>query len=154
MDCDFLSSFLKINRIELVKQVYHVDQIIITQAVDTEISKTRLKVDMDRRGDIYVETVDPEIVFDDPNLGLGERESIALATQYSSSVLLMSDKKAVRIAMEQGVNVTNIPIFLSFCKAISLLTISEIAQIIDDLATRNGYQFRSEDRNHLLASNP
>ena len=91
MDCDFLSSFLKIDRIDLVKRVYGVDRVSITTGVYQEISSTSLKEALDRRDDVQIETVPGETIPDEPGLGLGERESIAFAQHAYDSVLLMND---------------------------------------------------------------
>jgi len=42
IDCDFLSSFLKIDKLDLIKKFYKVNKVYITAAVVNELSKTTL----------------------------------------------------------------------------------------------------------------
>ena len=62
----------------------------------------------------------------------------------------MSDNKARQFARSLGVTVVNIPAFLLACKMAALLSRGQMAQIIDDLKTRDYYEFRPEVRDALL----
>ena len=102
LDADFLSSFLKIGRLDLIRDFFGVEVLYIPVAVFNEISKTKLIKDLLGRKYVQIENINEES-FDNfnkdfENLGSGEKECIALCKQFQNSLLLISDKKAIGIA--------------------------------------------------------
>lgn len=128
LDTDFLSSFLKIGRCDLIRQLYQVEQATIPTAVHRELAQTTL---LPRLLAILWITVTTEIPSTDETLvqdstfqtlGSGEQECILLARALPDAVLLISDNKARQFARLQGTVVVNIPAFLLACKMAVLVS--------------------------------
>ena len=156
LDTDFLSSFLKIGRCDLVRRLYQIEQATIPTAVHRELAQTTLLPQLLAHPWITVTTeipsADQTLVQDSTfqALGSGEQECILLARVLPDVVLLISDNKARQFARSQGVPVANIPPFLLACKMAALVSPEQMAQIINDLKTQDYYEFQPEIRRALL----
>lgn len=156
LDTDFLSSFLKIGRCDLIRSFYQIERATIPTAVHRELAQTSLLPQLLAIPWIVVETVDQSLdeVLDQDSafqaLGSGEQECVLLARVLPDAVLLMSDNKARQFARSLGITVVNIPAFLLACKMAALISPEQMAQIIGDLKTQDFYEFRPEIRRALL----
>jgi predicted nucleic acid-binding protein len=154
-DTDFLSSFLKIGQLEVVRDFYRTEHLFIASGVYQELSRTDLVTKVDDRAWIIVRLVSEaelagfreEGAF--ARLGRGEQETIALAGGLRATVL-MSDQRALRFARERGIEVIDIPGLLLACKESAFLSSGQIAGIIQALKDEDRYEFRSEVREILL----
>lgn len=142
-DTDFLSSLAKIDELNLVFRVFKTKEIIITQAVYNEL-KEALIFDLLLP---YFSAKDKKIIVkniptkDFPeHLGVGEKESIALAKENKAK-LLMNDKVAGEYAEKIGVNVIDIPSFLFYCKKKKILNTSQLKTMISKLKAKDFYEF-------------
>lgn len=157
LDTDFLSSFLKIGRCDLIRSLYQVDQALIPVAVHRELAQTDLLPQLLAVPWIVVSTVEqpPDQTVAQNSalqtLGAGEQECVALARVRPDTVLLMNDNRARQFARSLGVTVVNIPAFLLACKMAALVGPEQVAQIIDDLKSKDYYELRPEVRRALLA---
>lgn len=157
IDADFLSAFLKIGRLSLIRDFYQVEQILLPPAVYREIAQTTLLPQLVALNWLALTIPDPDqlaklrqgIEFN--RLGAGEQEAIALALAQTDSVLLMNDNKARLVAAALGVTGVNIPAFLLACKLADLVSNAEMRQIIDELWTKDYYKFRQDVQSRLLA---
>lgn len=154
IDADFLSSFLKIGKLALIKDFFRVEKLYIPVAVFTEIAKTKLVNHLLDEKYLQIETVEEKNIVnldrDFDNLGNGEKECIALCKKFKKSLLLTSDKKALGIARNHGIMVINIPAFLLACKNTAFLNSKEIFHIIKDLKIKDYYEFSDDERKRLL----
>lgn len=143
LDTDFLSSFLKIGRCDLIQSLYQVEQALIPTAVHRELAQTDLLTLLLATSWINVSLVEPspdEILLQDSTfqaLGAGEQACILLARTLPDAVLLMSDNKARQFAQSLGVTVVNIPAFLLACKMAGLVSPEQMVQIIEDLRAKD-----------------
>jgi len=155
-DADFLSSFLKIERCELVRTFYQVERALVPAAVYRELAQTDLLRSLLAIPWIHIPST--EAVPDGSRLqdatfqtlGAGERACIALARTLTASVVLMSDNKARRFAQSLGITVVNIPAFLLACKMADLVSPRQMAVIIQELKDEDFYDFRADVRTELL----
>lgn len=154
LDADFLSSFLKIGRLDLIRDFFRVEVLHTPVAVFNEISKTKLIKDLLGKKYVHIENVNEKnsanFNKDFENLGSGEKEYIALCKQFQNSLLLTNDKKALDIAKANDITVLNIPAFLLACKNTSFLSTENISQIIKELKEKDYYEFSNEERKRLL----
>jgi predicted nucleic acid-binding protein len=156
LDTDFLSSFLKIGRCDLIRLFYQVEQAIIPTAVHRELAQTDLLPQLLAIPWINASTVgqspDENLLQDSTfqALGAGEQECVLLARALPEAVLLISDNKARQFARSLDVTVVNIPAFLLACKMAALLTPEQMSQIVDDLRAEDYYEFRPDIRHALL----
>lgn len=156
IDADFLSSFLKIERLYLVAEFYQVNSVAITPAVYRELAPTRLAPQLAAIPWVRIQA--PTIAAlehlrtytEYDLLGAGEQESIALALPINGAILLCSDNRARRFAQSVGVQVTNIVAFLLACKITGFMKVAELEQVILDLARLDYYRFRDDELNRLL----
>lgn len=157
IDADFLSSFLKIERLQLVATFYQVNTIAITPAVYRELAPTRLAPQLAAIPWVQIQAptmaaLEHLRTFAEYNLlGAGEQESIALALPIEGAVLLCSDNRARRFAQSVGVQVTNIAAFLLACKLTGFLNVAELEQVTVDLARLDFYRFRDDELKRLFA---
>jgi predicted nucleic acid-binding protein len=157
LDADFLSAFLKIDRLSLVKEFYRVEVLLVPPAVYHEVSLTDL---MARLANVpWVEIRPPEITRvqalrqheDFVKLGPGEQEAMALTSTEGDSVLLMNDNRARKMAASLGIEVLNIPAFLLACKLTGLLSREKATELVDELEKRDHYGFSKDIRALLLS---
>ena len=155
-DTDFLSSFLKIKRLELVRYLFKAKNLYIPVAVLSEVAKTNLITDLLDKKWVKVENVsdaDFKKVKQNKeftNLGSGEKECFALCKRFKNSVLLISDNKARRIANKNGMVTLNISAFLLSCKEMGILESDDIANIIHDLRAKDYYEFSEAESAGLI----
>jgi predicted nucleic acid-binding protein len=156
VDTDFLSSFLKIGRLELVKEFFGVENMHIPVAVLYEIAKTDLITDLLDMHWILVKRVnDADLIemeydIEFASLGSGEKECMVLCRQFQDSILLISDKKAMRVAGKNRISVLNIPALLLACKETGVLDGGEIAVIMGDLKKMDYYEFSYGEERRLM----
>lgn len=153
LDSDFLSAFLKINRLFLVRDFYQVEALLVPPAVYREVSLTRHLAVLAGLSWLRIEI--PAASSESPEehlqkLGAGEREAIALAKQREGSLLLMNDSQARRAAHRIGVATVDIPAFLLSCKEAGFVRREEIQDLIRALQEQDHYGFRREILDLLL----
>ena len=155
-DTDFLSSFIKIGKVELVRDFYQVERIYITPGVYHELAQANLDrwldgidwVEEKRASRTACEHLQAK--YESVSLGIGETEAIVLCKSIPDSLLLISDNKARRIAEREEVACVDIPGFLLACKITAFLTRNEISEIIVQLKERDHYGFNDAVRRTLL----
>lgn len=157
LDADFLSAFLKIDQLLLIKDFYRAENLLIPPSVYREVSLTSLLQKLVGISWLRIEAPEPGLLeklsleagFDD--LGAGEREAISLARQRSGSLLLMNDNRARRQAAQNGIQAVNVPAFLLACKLSRFLDRDQIAEVVRALQEKDHYGFRADVLAQLLA---
>jgi len=153
LDTDFLSAFLKIDRLSLVRDFYGVEVLLVPPAVFREVSRTQLVESLAGLSWVRVESLgagEPPF-FEDPRLGQGEKDAIALAGQHADSILLTNDNRALEAARSAGLRVVDIPSFLLSCKQSGFLDREQIQSLIQALWDKDRYRFRREVQDILLS---
>jgi predicted nucleic acid-binding protein len=156
LDADFLSAFLKIQRLDLVRDFYGAETLRVPAAVYREISLTNLLPLLTALHWVQLATPEPGddsavLVPDFVGLGKGEQEAIRLSRQIQGSLLLMNDLKARRIAHQLGVETVDVPAFLLSCKLAGFLSSAEIRKVVEALQEKDRYGFRKEVLARLLS---
>lgn len=157
LDSDFLSAFLKIDELPLVRELHRTESVTIPPAVFREVSLTPLLTRLTAMP--WVRVVAPEaarlgqLLGDESfqRLGPGEQEVIALTVERPNVAVLMNDNHARRIAARFGVEATSIPAFLLACKLTGFLDRSALVRITDLLRERDRYSFRQDVLARLLS---
>ncbi len=86
-----------------------------------------------------------------PELGIGEMSVIASASASSQNeIAFIEDRKAERIAEQEGLTVFNIPELLMVLKERKSIDIKEMKQIIEELREEDNYFFKKEVEEALL----
>jgi predicted nucleic acid-binding protein len=154
LDTDFLSAFLKIRRLQLVRGFYGAEGLVVPTAVFAELSRTPLLHELAGIPWIRIESPDdsqsPTFSEDFHRLGPGEREALALASQRGA-LLLTNDNLARRAARRIGVEAVDIPGFLLSCKLSGYLDSGGIGDIVHDLREKDHYGFRQDVLDRLLS---
>ena len=153
VDTGFLSSLYKINRLELIKEHFGVDHIVISNATFVELSKTKFFTDimqyitvdkelLDEKRWILIKKSDIRII--DGRLGDGEKEaiSIAFAESRRDVLLLIDGKTAGTVAKREGIMTATLPEFLLNCKEAHSLSEKELSTIIDLLEKKTSTSSR------------
>jgi len=136
LDADFLSAFLKIERLSIVRELFGLDFVLTPPAVYREIGVTDLLPRLTAISWIEVREPDAEkmeVLGRDEvftRLGAGEREAIALCMELGDGVLLMNDNRARQVAVRLGVRVFNVPTFLLAYKNSGLADREQIVDLV------------------------
>lgn len=162
LDSDFLSSFLKIEALDSVRQYFRVDTLLLPPAVFREVAVTTLLPRLTAAKWLEVREVTDGTLreaataasagFDE--LGTGEREAIALAYALDGAVLLMNDKTALRYAGEIGIATVNVPAFLLLYRSLGDEAVAEVRRLVAALEDKDHYGFSAEIRHRLLRKPP
>jgi predicted nucleic acid-binding protein len=156
LDSDFLSAFLKIEQMPLIRSLYQVETVVVPPAVYREIALTNLLTYLTAL--TWIEIVAPSITSLETlateesfrRLGAGEQQAIALAIEQKPTVLLGNDNQARRVAARLGVNVVNLPAFLLACKQAGLVDRQTLSRLIADLRAKDFFEFRQADLDLLM----
>lgn len=155
-DTDFLSSFLKIERLELVRDLFKAKNLYIPVAVLKEVAKTNLITALLDKEWVKVKNVSDadfkkmKKSKEFTNLGSGEKECFALCKRFKNSVLLISDNKARKVANKNEIVTLNISAFLLSCKEMGILESNDVTSIIRDLREKDYYEFSETERAGLI----
>ena len=147
-DTGFLSSLLKIDKLNLIFKALEIKEVVITGAVLNELKKASFYRKISHfinSNKIIVKYVEAKVI---ENFGHGELESIQLAIE-NDALLLIDDRKVAKFAEAKGVNTINLPGFLFYCKN-KLLSKKEILEIIKELKNNDYYEFSEEVKLALL----
>lgn len=156
LDADFLSAFLKIERLFIIRELFGLDRAFTPPAVYREISVTDLLPRLTAIPWIEVREPDAEkmkaLGRDEAfaRLGSGEREAIVLCMELEDAVLLMNDNRARQVAVRLGIRVFSVPTFLLAYKDSGLADKEQIADLVTALEERDFYGFRKDVRDLLL----
>lgn len=154
LDADFLSSFIKIGKLSLIRDFFRVKKLYIPAAVLSEIARTKLAEELLNNECMQIINVEDDSFagfgkqFE--NLGRGEKECMALCKKVQNSLLMTSDKKVLEISRRNQIAVLNIPAFLLACKNTGFLSKQDISLLIDDLKQKDYYEFGDEEKKRLL----
>jgi len=154
-DTDFLSSFAKIDKLKLIFRILKTREIVITEATYGELKESPvfdllLPYFSAKENKIIIKKVSAKYVPE--YLGLGERESIALAKKHKAK-LLMNDRLAGKYAEKISVKVIDIPTFLFYCKEKKILNTPQLKTIISKLKAKDFYEFGKEVEKVLTSDN-
>lgn len=144
IDTGFISSFFKINRINLIFDTLKIDELIIPTTVLNELKNSNFY-------QVFLEFISKEnriklvnIEIQKPNkYGKGELSCIAIAKKINIPILT-DDKKAGEFAKSKNIVVIDIPAFLLHSKNKGVISKQEVKQIIEDLKEKDYYEFSQE----------
>jgi len=146
MDCDLISSFAKINRIDLLETLFPDAQLVITASVYNELLKTKEygfdfldKIVQSNVGLINARKEERSVFEDflqDYRIHLGEAEGIAIA-KCRDGVFMTNDSRAVRFCEEKGVKVLNLKDVLRKIAVDAIVDKSEMLKLIRDIETED-----------------
>lgn len=166
LDTDFLSSFFKIRKLNLILKVLDLKYMIILSTVHEELKDAKFfdeivsffafkEEDLDENRFILVKDVDLTLLKNDftdeeiISLGKGELGCFLLAKKNSDSVLI-DDQKARFVAKEKYLKVVSVPAFLLYCKIKAVVSLDEMKQVVEDLKNKDYYKFSDEVKKMLL----
>ncbi len=156
LDTDFLSSFLKIERLVLVRDFFKAENLLVPAAVYREIAVTPWLPELTALDWVQVRAIEQDRISgltgdrEFSELGTGEQEAIALASILADSVLLMSDRRASHYARSMGINVVDIPAFLLAYRRTGEATVEAIRTLIEALQQKDHYGFSRAVLDQLL----
>ena len=149
-DADFLSSFVKIKKIDLILKAFNVNKVIIPNDVLRELEKAPffdVVVELIESKKIEVKNVNIKAASDE--LGIGEEACMTLAKQ-TGGTLLISDQSAMKHAGQRGITVLDVPAFLLYCKKKNILSKKDLLEVMRELKEKDYYGFSEEVKQWLL----
>lgn len=158
VDSDFLSSFLKIEALDTVREYFRAERLLLPQAVFRELAVTTLLSQVVGAEWIELREVSSDMLEDAAHtappdfggLGAGEREAIALAHRLDRAILLMNDKKALRCATALGIHTVNVPAFLLLYRSLGSEAGSRVRSLVEALEEKDHYGFPPDIRHRLM----
>lgn len=154
-DTDFLSSFAKIDELNLIFRAFKTKEITIAKAVYDELKESPV---FDKLSPYFsakenkIKVKESAVKGVPENLGEGERESISFA-KGKKAKLLMDDRDAGEYAKSKGIIVIDIPAFLFHCKEKKILNTSQLKTMISKLKAKDFYEFEEEVKKALISAN-
>lgn len=155
VDTGFLSSLIKINKLDLILRFFDSDQILIPVQVFRELQNSpfflhvaNLFSDTPNR-DSFIQVIPVEIT-PPIQFGIGEIACIELAKERNA-ILLIDDKRALAYARQHGLHVFDLAQFLLACKEAKIISVFEIKRILQELREKDFYVFSKENERLLLS---
>ena len=164
LDTDFLSSFFKIKKIDLILKALNLKHVVIPSTVYEELEKSKFfdeivslfafkEKELSDRRFILVKNVDLSTLEgfkEEETIILGKGELGCFVLGKNKETILIDDSKARSVAKEKGLKVVSVPSFLLYCKRKSIVSLSELKQIVSDLRAKDYYEFSEDIKKTLL----
>jgi len=154
LDCDLISTFAKVNRIDLLELLFPDDQLVITASVYNELLEVKQygfdfpdKLIQTSIGLINIQNVEKSVFenfLQDYRIHLGEAEGIAIA-KCRNGVFITNDSKAVEFCREKWVKVLNLKDVLRKIATEKIINKGEMTKLIRDI--------EDKDRTFIIGSN-
>jgi len=154
LDCDLISTFARVNRIDLLEKLFPDDQLVITASAYNELLKVKQygfdfpdKVMQGSIGLINIPREESDVFVDflqDYRIHFGEAEGIAIA-KCRNGVFITNDSKAVEFCKEKGVTVLNLKDVLRKIAMEKIINNSEMTKLIRDI--------EDKDRTFIIGAN-
>ncbi|MFB6295160.1 MAG: hypothetical protein ABEI97_05345 [Candidatus Nanohaloarchaea archaeon] len=155
VDTGFLSSLVKIGRVDLIQAFFPDQNTVIPEQVFAELKRSDIITEAlpalftDTSGEeAFIEIRDYDLAYEHPGLGRGERACIDLCGGHD--IILMDDRDAKRAAHDEGKACFDLPTFLYACKKNGLLDEDSVETVIQDLREEDHYRFTEDVENLLL----
>ncbi len=171
-DTSIFSSFAKIEYLDLVRDIFPDEDVIICSAIMKELMVSKEK------GYEFVDRITDHIAYQEdemtkdkwlllrypdervlgeidkifkkyPFLHFGEIEAIAF-TKIHNSVLLIDDRRGWSVAMEQNIEAFTLPAIIQYVKVMGINSVEEIQKIIHLLEMKDHYRFKDDVKQKLL----
>ncbi|MEK6982466.1 MAG: hypothetical protein AABX38_06035 [Candidatus Micrarchaeota archaeon] len=155
VDTGFISSMLKINRIELIFRLFEIEQILAPIQVLEEIQKSPFFMSVAYlfsydKENISKILVIPMEISSNQTFGKGEMACIKLAKE-KNGILLIDDKKALEKAEKEGLVAISLASFLLMCKKTEIVSNIELKIILTDLKNKDYYVFSKGEEEAILS---
>lgn len=141
LDTDILSTFTKIERLDLLFDLFGEDNVAVTESVILEINRAveigfdiheqvMYLIDEGRIGIISTTKEDLALMRRLPNfMGAGERDSFAIS-KNKDHVLVTDDRKVIRLAQKMNVEVISLHMILRALWILNVCSKDEVKKII------------------------
>ena len=141
-DADIISTFAKIEKLELLKKVFSKSSLIITPAVSSDLQRSKSSLVKDAlKSKLFQlenlnkqESVLANNIHAQRKLGMGESETIALCKERNAA-FVTNDNKAISFAEKINVNIIDLETILHSLK--ELISKDQIRQIINDIESKD-----------------
>ena len=154
LDCDLISTFAKVNRIDLLEKLFSDSKLVITASVYNELLEVKQygfdfpdKVMQSSIGLINIQRDERGIFEDflhDYRIHLGEAEGIAIA-KCRNGVFITNDSRAVEFCKEKRVKVLNLKDILRRIAVEKIINKGEMIKLISDI--------EDKDRTFIIEAN-
>jgi predicted nucleic acid-binding protein len=146
LDCDLISTFAKVHRIDLLERLFSDVQLVITASVYNELLKMKQygfdfpdKVMQSSIELINIQREERGVFEDflhDYRVHLGEAEGIAIA-KCRKGVFITNDSRAVEVCREKGVKVLNLKDVLRKIAVDKIINKGEMIKLIKDIEDKD-----------------
>ena len=164
LDTDFLSSFFKIGKIDLILKALNVKSVTVPSTVYEELKEAKFfdeivslfafkEKDLSDRRFILVKNADLgtlEGFTEEETTILGKGELGCFVLGKNGEIILIDDSKARSVAKEKGLKVVSVPSFLLHCKRKNIVYVDDLKQIVESLKAKDYYEFTEEVKKTLL----
>ncbi|MGH7909268.1 MAG: PIN domain-containing protein [Thermodesulfobacteriota bacterium] len=151
IDTDVLSTFAKINRLELLERLFSQSKILLTPNVSKEIKKgiqlgiirsqrikfSRIKLDLSEKKVV-------KEIRADRKLGLGDAECIAVA-KYRNCLLITNDRQAEIKADSLSVSHINLPLVLRELWKNRIISKQHVVELIKEIEIKDRIVIKNKE---------
>ena len=155
VDTDIASAFAKINKLDLLIQLFQGREVVITTEIYQELLVPLdygftfpLKI-FSKFRTIRLEGEEvaafEQALLESPNLGKGELEAITICQKrgYAFSAI---DYQAIRFAESKGITVFPLDVVLRLLWEMKILSKAQVRKLIDNLEEKNGLEIKEQNR--------
>lgn len=141
-DADVLSTFAKIQKLDLLGKVFGKNKLLITQAVSSDLKRSKsplvknvLKSKLFQHASLNKQEYDlARKIYAEKRLGIGESECIALC-KIRNATIVTNDSKAIQFAEKLNINLVDLETILHSLK--DLISKEQLEQIISDIEAKD-----------------
>ena len=150
-DADLLSTFAKIEKLELLAKAFGKNDLLIPPAVASELMRSKVILVQDiLKSKLFQQAILSEQergligkISSRKNLGIGEIECIAIC-QARNMAIATNDSKAIDLAEKLGIGAVDLEATLYSLK--DFMDIKEIKHIIDDIEIKDKVVIVNKDK--------
>ena len=164
LDTDFLSSFFKIGKLDLILRALNLEYVTVPSTVYEELKKAKFfddivslfafkEEELSHKKFILIKNVNLGVLADfteEERITLGKGELGCFVLGKNKELILIDDSKARTVAEKKNLKVVSVSSFLLYCKKNNIISVDELKQIIDDLKVKDYYEFTDEIKKILL----
>ena len=164
IDTDFLSSFFKIGKLDLILKALNLKFVTVPTTVYEELKEAKFfdeilslfafeEKELSDQRFILVKNVDLSALEDfteEETTILGKGELGCFVLGKNGETILIDDSKARAVAKEKGLNVVSVPSFLLSCKKKNVVSVNELKHILESLKSKDYYEFTEDVKKALL----
>ncbi len=150
-DTNILSTFAKINKLELLVKLFNKQELLIPESVFRELQDSKqefTQIILDNKNFKRINSTREEknlLLIIKTSLGVGEKECLTIC-KNRNHVFITNDEIAIKEAEKQEIEWLNLEIILTALKQENIINEQELNEIIKEIETKDRVKIRNKDK--------